>query len=275
MTPADALPGAMFAGLAATMALLDDLVLLSVCILARVGGALALVPGLGARVMPARLRLVAAVMLTALVVPVMAPSLLDRVPATPAALGGAILAEAAAGLVIGLAFRALIFALQVTGTVAAQSITLVHLFGTPIEGAGEPSIATLLTMGGVALMLAAGLHVDLVAAIVQLYQVMPFALAPLSGDVAAFATTRAVGAFGLGLALAVPFVLVGFAYNLALGALSRAMPQLLVALVGVPLLVGLGLVTLWLILPEMMGRWLSIAGEVMGAPLSAPFGDGA
>ncbi|MEM9782781.1 MAG: flagellar biosynthetic protein FliR [Pseudomonadota bacterium] len=257
---------------AALLARLPDVMVLALCVFARVGAALALVPGLGARSVPARVRIAAAVMLTALVLPVIGPVVADRVPRTPDALAGTVLAEVAAGLTIGLGFRALVFALQITGTVAAQSITLVHLFGTPIETAGEPSLATLLTLGGVALLLTIGLHVDLVAAIVTLYAVLPFALAPPPGDTAAFAAERAAGAFALGLGLAVPFVLVGFAYNLALGALSRAMPQLLVALVGVPALVGLGLVTLWLVLPEMMTRWLGIAVEVMAAPLSAPLG---
>ncbi|MEL7346721.1 MAG: flagellar biosynthetic protein FliR, partial [Pseudomonadota bacterium] len=71
-----------------------------------------------------------------------------------------------------------------------------------------------------------------------------------------------------GVGLAMPFVIVGFAYNVVLGALSRAMPQLLLTLVGVPLLVGLGLGTLWFSIPEIYARW----GEALVRVLVDPLG---
>ncbi|MEL6767252.1 MAG: flagellar biosynthetic protein FliR [Pseudomonadota bacterium] len=235
-------------------------------VFARVGAVLAVLPGLGERGIPLRVRLGVAVAIAWLLTPLIV-GFAANVPFGPLSLLLLLLAEAAAGLLIGIAFRFLVWALQIAGTIASQSISISHIFGNPLAGEAEPSLATFLSMGGIALMLAAGLHVDVVAALARLYAVLPFGLG-LAGPAAAEWSTARVGeTFALGLGLAAPFVLAGFAYNLTLGALSRAMPQLLVALVGVPLLVGLGFVVLWLSLPDMMARWEEARAAVARDPL--------
>ena len=113
----------------------------------------------------------------------------------------------------------------------------------------------------------AGLHVHLVAQLAGLYDVLPFGRFPLGAELGDWAVARVAETFALGVALAAPFVAVGFAYNLALGALNRAMPQLLVALVGVPAPVWVGMVVLALVLPALMDAWLVRLDRVMADPL--------
>ncbi|MEM7526510.1 MAG: flagellar biosynthetic protein FliR [Pseudomonadota bacterium] len=238
---------------------------------ARIVAALFYLPGIGERAVPMRIRLGLALLLAWLLAPLLA-GLADGLTLSPVTLILVLIAEAAAGLVIGLAFRFLIWALQIAGTIASQSITISHIFGNAIAGEAEPSLASLLAMAGIALALLMGLHIDAVGAIAGLYGALPFGLGIAGGEAAEWSTARAGEAFALGLGLAVPFVLAGFAYNLTLGALSRAMPQLLVALVGVPLLVGLGLGTLWYALPELFARWLSVAAAIAADPLATGIG---
>jgi len=232
----------------------------------RTGAALFLVPGLGERSMPVRVRLACALALTVLVAPVIAPAA-GTAPDTPGGLGLVLLAEAVAGLVLGLAFRFLVLTLQLAGAIAAQHLSISQMFGAGVAPEPEPTIATLLGLGGIVLLLLAGLHVRLVAALAGLYAVLPFGVMPAGGDLADWATSQGAAMFALALSLALPFVAVSFAYNLALGALSRAMPQLLVALVGAPLLIGLGLGVLWVALPEIFARWAASAGAVLADPL--------
>ena len=189
------------------------------------------------------------------------------VPTTPAGLAKVVLAEAMVGLVIGLSFRLLVMALQIAGAVAAQNLSISQMFGAGVAPEPEPTIATLLGMGGIVLALQAGLHVHLIAALVGLYRLLPFGLVPDGGELAEWTTERVSEVFSLGLSLALPFIAIGFAYNLALGALSRAMPQLLVALVGAPLLIGLGLIVLYLALPEVLARWGAVLTNVLDDPL--------
>ncbi|MDH3666341.1 MAG: flagellar biosynthetic protein FliR [Paracoccaceae bacterium] len=249
------------------------LAFVAIGVFARIGAALFLVPGFGERAVPVRVRLGAALALTLLLAPIIAP-LAGQSPPTPAALGWLVLAEAAAGLIIGLAFRLLVMALQVCGAIAAQNLSVAHMFGAGVAPEPEPTIATMLGMGGIVLAMIAGLHVHLVAALTGLYGVLPFGRMPGGAELAQWSTAQVAGGFALGLSLALPFVGLAFLYNLALGAISRAMPQLLVALVGLPLLIGLGLVGLYLVLPELFARWSVALGLVLTDPLGglAPAG---
>ena len=238
----------------------------AVGVFARVGAALFLAPGFGERAVPVRLRLAAAVALALILAPMIAP-LVGAAPETPAALAAMLLAEAAVGLVIGLAFRLLVLALQTAGAIAAQNVSVAQMFGAGVAPEPEPTIATLLGMGGIVLALQAGLHIHLVAALARLYEVLPFGEMPAAGDLAEWSVARVAEVFSFALSLALPFVVIAFAYNLALGALSRAMPQLLVAFVGAPLIVGLGMLVLYLALPEIFARWGQALANVVVDPL--------
>ena len=235
-------------------------------IFARVGGVIFLLPGLGERALSIRVRLVAALAITVILSPLIAP-LIPLSPATPVDLALMLAAEATCGLVIGFAFRLLVFALQTAGMVAAQHISIAQMFGAGVAPEPEPTIATILSMGGIVLMMMAGLHVHLIASMAQLYEVFPFGQFPIGADLGQWAVERVSETFALGVTLAAPFVAVGFTYNLALGALNRAMPQLLVALVGVPFIVWIGMVVLYHIMPALFDRWDESLQRVLLDPL--------
>lgn len=238
----------------------------AVGVFTRIGAAMFLVPGFGERAVPVRFRLAAALALAVLLMPIIAPTV-EYSPATVSRMAKAIIAEALVGVIIGFSFRLLVMALQIGGSIAAQNLSISQMFGAGVAPEPEPTIATLLGMGGIVLMLVSGLHVHLVTALIGLYGVLPFGLFPDAGETAEWTTTRVSEVFSLGLSLALPFIAIGFAYNLALGALSRAMPQLLVALVGAPLLIGLGMIVLYLSLPEIFARWAVVLANVLADPL--------
>ena len=244
----------------------NEAVLVATGVFARVGAVAFLIPGLGERGLSMRVRLGGALALTALLSPMIAP-LVDRAPETVPALFFMIAAEALAGLIIGFAFRLLVFVLQIAGMVAAQHLSVAQMFGAGVAPEPEPTIATMLAMGGIALAMMAGLHIQVVAALATLYDVMPFGEFPDAGSVAEWATLRMSETFSLGVSLAAPFVAIGFAYNVALGALNRAMPQLLVAVVGVPFLLWIGLVALHHVLPSIFETWFGHMDAVFIDPL--------
>jgi len=256
----------MEAALAGILSGAEGLVLVAMGVFARVGAAAFLVPGLGERAIPVRVRLMAALGIAVMLAPLIEAHA-GQAPATPLALAVVLVAEAVVGLVIGLAFRFLVFALQTAGMVAAQHLSVAQMFGAGVAPEPEPTIATLLAMGGITLALMAGLHVHLVTTLAGLYDIFPFGRFPAGADLARWATERVAETFTLGVMLAAPFVAIGFAYNLALGALNRAMPQLLVALVGVPALVWVGMVILALVLPALMDAWLARLDHVFTDPL--------
>ncbi|MEM7056332.1 MAG: flagellar biosynthetic protein FliR [Pseudomonadota bacterium] len=257
----------MEAALTAIFAQANQLVFVGMGIFVRIGAAAFLVPGLGERSLSMRIRLGGALAIAILLAPMIRP-MVPLSPGNPISLLAVLTSEAAIGLIIGLAFRFLVYALQIAGMVAAQHLSVAQMFGTGVAPEPEPTIATLLGMGGITLALMSGLHVHLVATLAGMYEVFPFGQFPNGADLAEWATTRMAGTFAIGVTLAAPFVAIGFAYNLALGALNRAMPQLLVALVGVPALVWVGIVVLALVLPTLMETWMGFLTQIYENPLA-------
>ncbi len=244
----------------------NEVVLITAGIFARVGAVAFLIPGMGERGISIRVRLGGALALTALLTPLIVP-LAPLSPETVPEFASMIAAEAVAGLIIGFSFRMLVFVLQITGMVAAQHLSVAQMFGTGVAPEPEPTIATLLAMGGIALALMAGLHVKVVATLVTLYDFLPFGQFPDAPSTGRWATARMSETFSLGVAMAAPFVAIGFAYNIALGALNRAMPQLLVAIVGIPFLLWVGMVSLHHVLPSLFDQWFEHMDAVLIDPL--------
>ncbi len=81
---------------------------------------------------------------------------------------------------------------------------------------------------------------------------------------------RVTDAFGLAVSLAAPFAVASFAYNLALGAINRAMPQLMVAFVGAPAITAGALLLLWIAAPDMLFHWADRLDAVLADPFRTP-----
>ena len=244
----------------------NEIVLVAAGIFARVGAVAFLLPGIGERGISMRVRLGGALALTALLTPLIS-TFAPLSPTTAPGLVQMIAAETVAGLIIGFSFRVLVFMLQIAGMVAAQHLSVAQMFGAGVAPEPEPTIATLLAMGGITMALMAGLHVQIVATLAALYEVLPFGQFPDPSSVGSWASERMAETFGLGISLAAPFVAIGFAYNIALGALNRAMPQLLVAIVGIPFLLWVGMLSLRLVLPSLYDAWFEHLDTVFLDPL--------
>lgn len=242
------------------------LLLAAAGVFTRIGAALFLLPGIGERAVPVRVRLGAALAICMVMSPMIAP-MVPGVPEGAAGIGLILLAEAIAGLIIGFAFRMLVYILQIAGMVASQSLSIAQMFGSGVAPEPEPTIATFLSIGGIALMLSAGLHVEFIAALSGFYDVLPFGRFPAGGEAAEWSVSRVAAGFRIALALAAPFLVIGFVYNLSLGALNRAMPQLMVSFVGVPAIVWLGILALAVTAPSIFAAWGRTLGEVFANPL--------
>lgn len=70
--------------------------------------------------------------------------------------------------------------------------------------------------------------------------------------------------------LAAPFVITSLIYNVALGAINRAMPQLMVAFVGAPAITAGGLILLMLISPLILSIWLDEFNIRLANPFAMP-----
>ena len=226
----------------------------------RVGAAIALIPGFGEQSIPARIRLALALAFTALVAPVVADHHVGGPVILPA------LAEVLAGLLCGLSLRLLVMALQMAAAIAAQSASLSQLFAS--AGAEpQPALGTLMTLAALTLALQAGLHVKLTLFLILSYDLLPAGELPSGAMVAGWATAEAGRALSLAFSLAAPFVIAALLWNLALGVINRALPQLMVSFIGAPMLAWGGLVLSALAVPLILSVWM----DAMDTALSTPF----
>ncbi|QUS35925.1 flagellar biosynthetic protein FliR [Falsirhodobacter algicola] len=211
----------------------------------RVGAIMALLPGFGEATVPMRIRLAVTLAFTAIAAP------LVTVP--PLGLGG-YGGEVLVGLLLGMGLRLFVLALQTAASIAAQAASLSQLIG----GAGEPqpALGHLLLSAGLALAMAAGLHLRVVELIVGSYAALPAGQIPAAADIAGWGVPQVAHAFSLGFQLALPFVAGALIYNIAIGVINRAMPQLMVTMIGAPALVLGAMALLLVAAPVILTLWL-------------------
>ena len=210
-------------------------------IFARVGALVMLMPGIGESFVPPRLRLSFAIVFALLLYPVLAPRL-PAVPFTVGEMGAQIGIELIIGLAIGSLLRLFLGSLAVAGEIVSLQTTLSLAQTTnPLQAQPTTTLATFLTLLGLTLVFATGLHQSFIAGIAHSYDLFapgrPFAAKDLAGlMVKAFGET-----FALGVQLAAPVMVFSLVFNVAVGFVARAMPQFQVFFAAQPLTVLLGL----------------------------------
>lgn len=222
----------------------------------RVGAAMALLPAFGEKVTPMRIKTAAAISFALIVAPSVwseAEMALQR-----RSWFMMIFPEVVAGLAIGMMFRFFVLVLQLAGAIAAQATSLSQMFGGGLGTEPQPAMSTLLVVAGLCLAVMAGLHIRVAEALILSYELFEFGTPISSVDLSEWGISRVSHVFSLGLSLAGPFVLAALVYNLALGAINRAMPQLMVAFVGAPAISLGGIILLMIVAPLMLSVWLAV-----------------
>lgn len=256
----------MMEALTALIALSQTALWHGLTVFLRVGPFVALLPGIGEQAIPARIKIVAAIAFTGLV----AAALPDTAkPVHFEAFAWHILTEALSGLILGASVRLFLFGLQTAGTIAAQSTSLSQIFASPTADP-QPAIGQFITLAGLTLAFIAGLHVKAVSFVILSYQLFPIGSLPGSSDTGEWAVDLVAQVMTLAFMLAMPFVVLSVLYNLTLGVINRAMPQLMVAFVGAPAITMGGLVLLMLLAPLMLDKWMEALDLHLATPLGPP-----
>ena len=227
----------------------------------RVGAVMATLPAFGEATLPARLRLVLALMFAAAIFPAVQPALAD------VSLEQGFAAEVVIGLALGLFVRLFILCLLTAGSIAANATSLAQLFPSGAEA--QPAIAKLLVVAGLALAVNMGLHLRVVEYLVLSYDILPAGLWPSAALMAEMGIAQTGRAFALAFMISMPFVIASLIYNVALGVINRAMPQLMVTFVGAPALSLGGLVLLALVAPLALAVWVHTLNGFLASPTEA------
>lgn len=229
----------------------------------RVAALVSVLPAFGERSVPARVKLMLAVMFTMIVAPAVdVPAAVQGPMATARFIG----TEAVIGLALGLGIRLFVLALHTAGSIAAQSTSLAQVLGgAAVEPI--PAMGYVMVIAGLALAVMSGLHVQAAKLLIQSYDVFPAGEFPVAQDLSAWGVARISKAFSLAFLLAAPFVIASLVYNLTLGVINRAMPQLMVAFVGAPVITWAGLFLLFVSAPLLLSVWIQALGSFLGNPM--------
>jgi len=239
----------------------------ALAVLLRVGAAMAFLPVMGERLLPQRIRLVVTLAFVAIVAPAVAPEIVAARHAG-AGLAQLFVGELVAGLGLGVLIRMMIFSIQIAGSIAAQATSLSQIFGaTTIEA--QPAIGQILFLAGLTLAVLSGLHVKLAAALIHSYDLFPPGQIPDAADFAKVGVAGVARAFALAFTLAAPFIVASLIYNIALGVINKAMPQLMVAMVGAPAITAGGLVLLLIVSPALLHVWQTALNASLLDPVGA------
>jgi flagellar biosynthetic protein FliR len=238
----------------------------------RIAAMLAIAPIFGSRMVPMRIRLVVALLLTWIILP-----LLPQVPAvTPFSAAGVLVTvqQLVIGLAIGFSIQ-LVFA---TLIVAGQTIAMGMGLGfaqmvDPQNGINVPVIGQYYVVVATLLFLALNGHLALIHALADSFQTLPVGVEALSREDLRSIAYWGVRLFADAIMVALPAVTSILLVNLAFGVVSRSAPQLNIFGVGFPVTLTLGFV----ILVFAISSLLSQMEHLMDGALTAVslFGSGA
>jgi flagellar biosynthetic protein FliR len=129
-----------------------------------------------------------------------------------------------------------------------------------------PALGYILIVAGLALAVMTGLHVKAAQLVIFSYDILPMGQFAGAANLSEWGVNQIAYAFQLAFTLAAPFVILAVLYNFALGAINKAMPQLMVAFVGAPLITAGGLFLLLIASPTILVVWMSAVENFMSNP---------
>ncbi len=224
----------------------------------RVGAFFMTAPALGDFSLSPRLRLAAAIAVTAALAPVMAGAYPDWARAGGLGEMTAIIAgEVLFGGFLGLAAKMFMSALNVAGQIIAfqMGLSLAQVFD-PTQQLQGAIVGGFLAILGTTMIFATDLHHMMLLALKDSYHLLAPGVLPQFGDMSAVMVETLSAAFSLGLRLAAPFVLFGLVFYVGAGVLNRLMPQAQVFFMLMPANLGLGLMLLMLTTGLLMSVFL-------------------
>ena len=227
----------------------------------RISAMIMAAPVLGAaNIIPKRVKLILALALTAVVVPLMpAPVNIDPFSATALlVLLQQILLGVAMGFLLQLAFSAL--------TMGGQGIAMPMGLGfanmvDPVNGVQTSVLSTLFVILGTLLFLAVDAHLILIKVLVNSFTSLPVGPIGLSQQALMEVALWGGRIFMGGVLIALPAVIIITLINVTFGVMTRAAPQLNIFAVGFPTTMASGFLVIYLTLPNLLPRFMALVDD--------------
>ncbi|MSO98063.1 MAG: flagellar biosynthetic protein FliR [Rhodospirillaceae bacterium] len=185
-----------------------------------------LMPGISAGYVPARVRLILAVLVTLIILPLVKSSLPEQ-PAAPAELVSLIVVEVLIGAFMAGLIQIVMSALMIAGEIISNATGLTNAFVDDLVSEEQTAIVIgLLNILAVVMIFTTGMHQLMFAAMIDSYSMLRPGEPMITGDFLAVVSQMFAQSFYLGLKLASPFLVFELLFQFANGVLSRLSPQL-------------------------------------------------
>ncbi len=214
----------------------------------RIAAFVAVVPIFGARVIPARIRLLIAISLTMVIVPILPPS----AAVDPFGLDGLLTtaAQVMIGLAMGFAMKLIFSAIETGGHLMAQTMGLGFAqMNDPANGVTVPVVSQFYIIMATLLFLALNGHLVMIDVLAESFQTLPVSMQGVSHDGMWLLISWSSWIFTGAVLMSLPVVVALLLVNVAFGVMMRAAPQLNVFAVGFPLTLTFGFVFMLASLP--------------------------
>jgi flagellar biosynthesis protein FliR len=226
-----------------------------VLVMARIGSAIVLLPGLGEPEPPPMLRLGLSLGITALLLPGIAPTI-PAVPEASVQAGLMIAAEIITGLWLGWLARLLVLALPIAGQFIAYMLGVANVLQPDPELGGQATpIARLFAVAAPLAILVTGLYALPLAALAGSYRLIPPGSMLPAADTAETAVRAVATAFDLAIRLASPFLLVAIVWHVAMGLLARLVPRLQIYFIAMPAQILGGIALIAVLATSLLTAW--------------------
>ncbi len=215
----------------------------------RTGAVFMLMPGFSAVYVTAQIRLILALALSLILVPLLAPELPPQ-PENFSIMLQYIFYELSIGIFLGIVMQILFFALNFAGSIASQAIGFsnAQMFD-PAFQTQTMLIETFLSIIAITFIFITDIHHLMIGAVVDSYHLFRPGESLLWNDFAQHITQSVGRSFTIGFKLGAPFIAFTIVFYSGMGLVSRLMPQLNIFFLSLPLQIYLGLGVLLITVP--------------------------
>lgn len=225
----------------------------------RIAGMVMVAPIFGTRSVPARIKLLMSLALTAAIVPMANIPQVDPL-SFPALM--IIFQQVFIGIVMGFVVQ-LVFSAVITGgqIVAMQMGLGFSLMVDPQNGAQAPVLSQFYVIMVMLIYLAMNGHLVLIEVLLDSFKTMPVSSSGLKAESFMQVVRWGAQVFAGGLAIALPAIASLLVVNIAFGIMTRSAPQLNIFAIGFPVTMVLGFALAMITLPSVLPQSVSLFNE--------------
>jgi flagellar biosynthesis protein FliR len=220
---------------------------------ARISGCFLLLPGVSSVRVPQQVRMLFVLALTAALMPLMPPVIIQENTRTGLGLARLILSETITGALIGIGARYYVSALGFMMNAASSSIGITSQFAPSIMDSDmEPALATIVSSATILALFAMDFHHHAIRALADSFRLAPVGAIPNPGAISDNLVAYLADCFLVLFRLGSPFLAYALVVNMFIALLNKLVPNLPVYFVSTPAVLLGAVLLIYILIPAVI-----------------------